>query len=692
VKLTTSKTLVFILFLVTLAIVITLYFFIRYSGSIIFYLLLFIILFSLIILIQKVRKDISKQALLEFKFKSLLDAAPDATVIVNEKGIVQMVNLQTEILFDYSRDELIGKPVELLVPEELAKGHSEHITKFVKEPRARSMDTGLLLEASKKDGTKFPVEISLSPLQTEEGLLISASLRDITKQRETADKFRKVEEEYHRMIDEVEDYAIILLDNDGRVKSWNKGAEKIKGYQAEEIMGKHFRVFYTKEDQELGLPEKLIEDAIQNGKATHEGWRVRKDGTNFWGVIIITALHDDDKKIVGFTKVTRDLTVRKRADEQIQKQKQDIQDIIDSMSTLCAKVSTSGKIILVNKIALEATGLTMEELLKINFVEGKWWTYDPEVHSRVQTAFEKACLGIISNYDENIFVFGHVRTMNFSLIPILNSDAQVDYIVAEARDITSLKLTEATLREQTLQLEAVNKELEAFTYSVSHDLRAPLRGIIGFTTILEEEYSNKLDDEAKRITAVIKNNTLKMGNLVDDLLVFSRMGRQDIVKTSINTWLMIHEVIEELSPKNDERIIEWVIQSLPWINADINTIRQVWVNLISNAIKYSGNNKHPRIEIGAFRHEGQTAFFIKDNGVGFDEKYKDKLFKVFQRLHGTEEFEGTGIGLALVEKIVSKHGGKVWAHGEVNKSASFYFSLPLDQGEETWQKQTEPIK
>ena len=173
---------------------------------------------------------------------------------------------------------------------------------------------------------------------------------------------------------------------------------------------------------------------------------------------------------------------------------------------------------------------------------------------------------------------------------------------------------------------------------------------------------------------------------------FSRMGRQDIVKTSMNTWLLIHEIIEELTPKNDERNIEWVIQSLPWINADINTIRQVWMNFISNAIKYSGNNAHPRIEIGAFRHEGQSAFFIKDNGVGFDEKYKDKLFKVFQRLHGTEEFEGTGVGLALVEKIVSKHGGKVWAQGEVDKGASIYFSLPLDRGEESWQKQTEPIK
>ncbi len=256
-----------------------------------------------------------------------------------------------------------------------------------------------------------------------------------------------------------------------------------------------------------------------------------------------------------------------------------------------------------------------------------------------------------------------------TIIPFLNNQGKPYQYVAIRAEITQRKKAE----EQLLR---VNQELEAFTYSVSHDLRAPLRGIVGFTSILEEDYSSKLDDEARRITSVIKNSTTKMGHLIDDLLAFSRMGRQEIIKTGIHTSVMVKEMIAELNRQHKGHPVEWVVHPLPDVKGDINLIRQVWVNFISNAVKYSGKNEKPCIEIGSFTKDGQTVFFVKDNGVGFDKQYGDKLFKVFQRLHSADEFEGTGVGLAIVEKIISKHGGKVWAEGEVNKGASFYFSLP----------------
>ena len=229
---------------------------------------------------------------------------------------------------------------------------------------------------------------------------------------------------------------------------------------------------------------------------------------------------------------------------------------------------------------------------------------------------------------------------------------------------------------RTEQLRKTNEELEAFSYSISHDLRAPLRGIIGFTNILEEDYSSKLDDEAMRITGVIKNNTIKMGNLIDDLLSFSRLGRQPISKTPVSFNKIINELIWEPGIKNNDRPVSWTIPALPAVHADPNTIRQVWMNLLSNAVKYSATVQHAAIEIGSYAESGKTVFFVKDNGVGFDTKYKDKLFKVFQRLHNAAEFEGTGVGLAIVEKIITKHGGLVWADAEPGKGASFYFSLP----------------
>ena len=239
---------------------------------------------------------------------------------------------------------------------------------------------------------------------------------------------------------------------------------------------------------------------------------------------------------------------------------------------------------------------------------------------------------------------------------------------------------EQKVMDRTAQLETVNKELEGFSYSVSHDLRAPLRAIIGFTSILEEDYGDKLDEEARRITSVIKSNTIKMGHLIDDLLTFSRMGRQDIVKTNIDMAAILNEVTADLATHYDLAKIQWTVHPLPTVKANANMIRQAWVNLVSNAIKYSGKKDTPHIEIGSFNKDHEIIFYIKDNGVGFDQQYGDKLFKVFQRLHSPNEFEGTGIGLALVEKIVSRQGGRVWAEAEKDKGACFYFSLPDGEG------------
>ncbi|MEP7256981.1 MAG: ATP-binding protein [Flavitalea sp.] len=235
---------------------------------------------------------------------------------------------------------------------------------------------------------------------------------------------------------------------------------------------------------------------------------------------------------------------------------------------------------------------------------------------------------------------------------------------------------ENMVRARTLQLESVNKELESFSYSVSHDLRAPLRAIVGFTSILEDEYNDKLDDEGKRITSVIRKNTVKMGRLIDDLLAFSRMSRQDNKKSTIDMQAMVDEVKASLViPGNNEKI-RWSIGELPPVNANPNMIKQVWENLIGNSIKYSGKKEQPCIEIGSFAKKDHIVFFVKDNGAGFDVRYSDKLFKVFQRLHTPEEFEGTGVGLALVDKIISREGGSVWAESELGKGACFYFSLP----------------
>ena len=240
----------------------------------------------------------------------------------------------------------------------------------------------------------------------------------------------------------------------------------------------------------------------------------------------------------------------------------------------------------------------------------------------------------------------------------------------------SLSEKEASLRQHAVQLEAANKELEAFSYSVSHDLRAPLRAIDGFSRVLLEDYIDKLDDEGKRYLNIIGSNTKKMGQLIDDLLVFSHLGRQEIRTSGIDMGKLAKAVSEELKLAVPERKLKFTINTLIPAQGDQAMIRQVFTNLLSNAVKFTRPKDTATIEVGGSEEKIENLYYVKDNGVGFDMQYVNKLFGVFQRLHSTTEFEGTGVGLAIVQRIIHRHGGRVWAEGKVGEGATFYFSLP----------------
>jgi light-regulated signal transduction histidine kinase (bacteriophytochrome) len=234
---------------------------------------------------------------------------------------------------------------------------------------------------------------------------------------------------------------------------------------------------------------------------------------------------------------------------------------------------------------------------------------------------------------------------------------------------------EKKVLERTAQLENVNKELESFSYSVSHDLRAPLRAIDGYARMIEEDYSTILDEEGKRLLGVVQYNAQKMGKLIDDLLSFSRLGRKEMLSSKVNMEEMISATINEIQ-KHQECNAEFKLGKLWPLTADYALMSQVVVNLISNAVKYSAKTIQPVVEIGSKKEDGNIIYYFRDNGAGFNMKYADKLFGVFQRLHRPEEFEGTGVGLAIVQRIISRHEGRVWAEGKEGEGATFYFSIP----------------
>ena len=303
----------------------------------------------------------------------------------------------------------------------------------------------------------------------------------------------------------------------------------------------------------------------------------------------------------------------------------------------------------------------------------------------MKTTFSSAANGQAVRFEKDYNIGGQPGSAAFSINAIIEN-GRVTGLSCFVADITERKNAQREIQElndeleikvaeRTAQLAAINKELEAFSYSVSHDLRAPLRAINGYANMFKEDYGADLEPEAGRLINNITDYAKKMGQLIDDLLAFSRLGRKELLKAPVSMQDIVENICFELEGERDGHSVKFTIDQLPPACGDNFAIRQVWANLISNAVKYSTRKEKAIIEIGSQITGNEAVYYIKDNGAGFDMRYADKLFGVFQRLHSEEEFEGNGVGLATVHRIVSKHGGRIWAEAKVNEGATFYFTL-----------------
>jgi PAS domain S-box-containing protein len=503
-------------------------------------------------------------------------------------------------------------------------------------------------------------------------LIFSLLKREISERQRAEEEIRQGRNLLDSIIENIPAMIFLKDAKELRFMRLNKAGEELIGFSRNDLIGKNDYDFFPKEEADFFTSKDR--EVLKNNQLLdipEEPIQTRKNGMRLLHTKKIS-LFDEQGEPRYLLGISEDITDRNHF-EQALKQSEERFSKIFRLSPVPMSLLSCPELryIDVNDSMCQSSGFSREEL--IGRTSAELGIIDRTEFARTREEVESA--GSIKNKEFKI------RNKSGELRDIIVSAETFEikgekFLLSMRYDITERKEAEEEMRKLNSQLESVNKELEAFSYSVSHDLRAPLRHVNGFVELMTKHAANRLDDQGKRYLSTIGAAAKKMGVLIDDLLVFSRMGRVEMMKASFNLGNLVDEVLHDLQDEIKTRTIEWQIEKLPDIQADRSMMRQVMFNLISNAVKYSQTRDYARIEIGTTTRQAEIVVFIRDNGVGFDMKYVDKLFGVFQRLHSEAEFEGTGIGLASVRRIINRHGGKTWAEGIVNNGATIYFSLP----------------
>jgi len=476
------------------------------------------------------------------------------------------------------------------------------------------------------------------------------------------------------LVDSVRDYAIFLLDPTGVVATWNPGAERLKRYKADQIIGKHFSVFYPPEDIQADKPAYELKVAAKEGRFEDEGWRIRQDGTRFWANVVITRIADERGKLIAFGKITRDLTERRAAEQRYRL-------LVDSVRDYSIfSLDADGYVTSWNSGAQRIKGYTADEIIGQHF--SKFYTSEDVARGMPQRVLKVAEeTGHYEGESWRVKKDGTRFWCSIVVTPIRDEDGRLVGYSKVTRDITDRKKLMDELRRHADELEVqiaererTNAELEAFSYSVSHDLRAPLRAIEGFANALQEDYGGKLDPAADEFLRQITMASTRMNRMVRDLLEYGRLGRVELPKESIPLASLVERLIRENFAGENVRVSGQ--RSLEALGHE-STLSQMILNLISNGIKFRKQNVAPEVQVEIARAEdARVRISVIDNGIGIQPQHLARLFKVFERLHGVEEYPGTGIGLAIVKRGAERMGGRCGVESTPGRGSTFWVELP----------------
>ena len=645
---------------------------------------------------------------MESRYRGLLEAAPDAMVVVNQSGEILLVNVQAEKKFGYRRDELIGQKVKDIIPEGFAERLIADAARSTADALAQHMGTGIELSGRRKDGSEFPIEIMLSPLESAEGILVTAAIRNISARKDAEKHLAQMEGRYRGLLEAAPD-AMVVVNQGGEIVLVNVQAEKQFGYPRDELVGQKVKNIIPE-----GFAERLISDATRSAAdalAQQIGMGIelsgrRKDGSEFPIEIMLSPLESAEGILV--TAAIRNIGGRKAAEKHLVQMEGRYRGLLEAAPDAMVVVNQTGEIVLLNVQAEKQFGYRRDELLgqrmKNIIPEGFAERLVADASRSVADALaQQIGMGIelsgrrkdgsefpieimLSPLEsaEGILVTAAIRNIS-ARKKSERDNTQLENqatVMRSAHDELELRVSERTkeLAFANQILEQSNLELKQFAYIASHDLQSPLRSISGFVQLLKMEYEDKLSEEAVDWIRRTVQSIGQMQTLIRDLLSYSRVDARSVPFTRIPFLDIVNDALTllESSIRDSGGRVTW--DQLPVIMGDRSQLVQLIQNLIGNGLTYRGD-KPPHIHLSAERSGKEWVFSVCDNGIGIDPKHYEQIFEIFKRLHDQKDYPGTGIGLAVCRRVVIRHGGRIWVQSEPGHGSTFFFTIPEGTGQ-----------
>jgi len=619
---------------------------------------------------EALQKSQSETAHEHRKYTDLYDFAPVGYFILDRKGRIIEANVTGASLLGFEKRSLTGEPFQRFINPGDFGIFNSHLQKTMTMQSKQKCK----LRIVNRDAGSFDAQIDTIAVPDEEGKFdhYRTSVTDVTEILR-AEELQESEIKYRGLYETTLE-GILMTDMEGHILECNHAYLHMMDYTEKEIKALTYRQMTPAKWHSMER-DIVINKILKTGYSNiYEKEYIRKDGTIFPVSIRVWSIQDEAGNISRLWGIVSDITERKQAEEALRNSERLYRAIGESINYGVWVCDPDGQNIYASESFLKLVDLTQEQCSKFGWGE----VLHPDDAERTIAAW-KECVRTEGIWDiEHRYrgADGKWYSILARGVPVRNEQGEVIYWAGINLDINNLKRAEMALRERTKQLESANKELESFSYSVSHDLRAPLRAIDGYARMILKKEWGKFDEDTTRKFNAIRSNAQMMGQLIDDLLSFSRLSKKQMSVSKLDMESIIMDVWKELQIINNGRNMTLTIHSMPLGYGDRTLIKQVCSNLLANAVKFTKNQDAARIEAGGSTENDGSIYYVKDNGVGFDMAYYEKLFGIFQRLHSVDDFEGTGVGLATVHRIIHRHGGRVWAEGKQNEGATFYFSLP----------------